>query len=157
MEGLTIARAIHVLSLIHWIGGLAFVTSVILPFSSSIADPVRRLAFLENIEQRFSRQVKLSIVLVGISGFYMAWRLEAWPRFLDLATWWMVAMALLWALFFLVLFVAEPLLLHDWFHRRASLYPDNTFRLMRRAHWILLTASLAVAAAAVLGAHGLLG
>lgn len=157
MEGLTVARAIHVLSLIHWIGGLAFVTSVVLPFSASIADPVQRLAFFEGIEQRFSRQVRLSVVLVGLSGLYMVWRLDAWPCFLDPATWWMAAMVFIWAIFFLVLFIAEPLLLLDWFHRRASRHPDDTFRRVHRAHWILLTASLAVAAAAVLGAHGRLG
>lgn len=157
MDDITIARAVHVLAVIHWMGGVAFVTAVILPSAAAIAEPARRLAFFESIESRFSAQVKVSIPLAGLSGAYMAERLDAWHRFLEPAGWWLAAMALLWLLFMVILFVVEPFVARDHFHRRAAADPDGTFRLVQRAHWVLLAAGAVVAAAAVLGAHGLLG
>ena len=108
MDDVTVARAIHVLAVIHWMGGVAFVTAVILPSVAAIAEPARRLALFEAVEGRFSAQVRLSVPLAGLSGFYMAERLDAWDRFLQPAGWWLWAMALLWLLFMAILFVVEP-------------------------------------------------
>jgi uncharacterized membrane protein len=157
MDDVTIARAVHVLAVIHWMGGVAFVTAVILPFIATIAEPGRRLAFFESVESRFSAQVKVSVPLAGLSGAYMAERLGAWHRFVEPQGWWLAAMALLWLLFMAILFVVEPLLARDLFNRRAAADPDGTFRLVQRAHWVLLSAGVVVAAAGVLGVHGLLG
>ena len=35
MDDIVLARALHVLSLVHWIGGVAFVTLVALPLASA--------------------------------------------------------------------------------------------------------------------------
>jgi uncharacterized membrane protein len=112
MDDLAVARAIHVLSVVHWIGGVAMVTAVILPAVARLAEPGRRLALFDAIEKRFSMQAKVSVPLAGISGFYMTERLGAWDRFADPAFWWMHAMVLVWTLFMVALFVAEPLFLH---------------------------------------------
>ncbi len=156
MDDLTIARALHVIAVVHWIGGVAMVTAVILPAVARIEAGERRLKLFEAIEGRFSAQAKVSVTLAGLSGFYMTHRLAAWDRFLDPGFWWMHAMALVWAVFTVVLFVAEPLFLDAWFHRRASRDPDGTFAIAQRAHWILLSVSAVTVGAAVLGAHGVL-
>ncbi len=65
-------------------------------------------------------------------------------------------MVLIWLVFTIVLFAAEPLVPHDWFRRRARAAPESTFRLVQRAHLLLLLASGIIVGAAVLGAHGLL-
>ncbi len=157
MDDFTVARAVHVLAVIHWIGGVAFVTLVILPAIAAFEDPLRRLALFEAIEHRFSAQVKISVPVAGLSGAYMAWRLDAWGRFLEPAGWWLAAMAVVWLLFMVVLFIVEPLLLRGWFHRRAVADPAGTFRRLQRVHVLLLLAGMTVAAAGVLGAHGMLG
>lgn len=156
MEDVTIARAIHVLAVIHWFGGVAFVTAVILPAVAAIAEPAHRLTLFEAIEGRFSAQVRVSVPLAGLSGFYMAERLDAWDRFLEPAGWWLIAMVLVWLLFMTILFIVEPLVLRGWFHHRAASDPDGTFRLVWRAHWGLSAVGAITAAAGVLGAHGLL-
>lgn len=156
MTDVVIARALHLLAVVHWIGGVFIVTAVILPAVARLADPARRVALFEEIEGRFSLQAKLSVTLAGASGFYMTHRFDAWSRFLDPSYWWMHAMVLVWAVFTFVLFVAEPLFLHAWFRRRAAYDPAATFALIQRFHWLLLTASLVTTAAAVLGAHGVL-
>lgn len=70
MDDLTVARAIHVLAVIHWMGGVAFVTAVILPALAVFEQPSRRLALFEAIEHRFAAQVKVSVPVAGLSGFY---------------------------------------------------------------------------------------
>jgi uncharacterized membrane protein len=154
MDGVTIARAIHVLAIVHWIGGVTLVTLVLLPALMHKAPPAQRLGLFELIEGRFAKQARVSTLLAGGTGLYMTYRLEAWDRFLDPSFWWMDAMVLVWAIFTVALFVAEPLFLHRWFHERAERDPDSTFRLVWRQHAILLTLSLVTVAAAVIGAHG---
>lgn len=154
MDDLVIARALHILAIVHWIGGVALVTAVILPAVIRFSEPSRRAAVFEEIEGRFSVQAKFSVTLAGLSGFYMTWRLDLWDRFADPHYWWMAAMALVWALFTFVLFVAEPLFLHAWFRRRAARDATGTLALISRAHWVLLTLSAVTVAGAALGAHG---
>jgi hypothetical protein len=154
MDDLAIARAIHVLALIHWIGGVSLVTLVLLPAVTRVAEPDRRLQLFEAIEQRFSFQAKFSVTLAGASGFYMIWRYDIWDRFADPAFWWMHAMALLWLLFTLILFVGEPLFLHAWFHARVNRDPMGTFALVLRLHRVLLALAAITVLGAVVGVHG---
>lgn len=154
MDDIAIARALHVLAVVHWIGGVTLVTLVILPAIRHFSEPGRRVALFEEVEGRFAFQAKISVTLAGLSGFYMTWGLEAWDRFEDPGFWWMHAMVLVWALFTVVLFVAEPLFLHDWFRRRAARDAEGTFALVLRFHRILLTFSILTIAGAVLGGHG---
>jgi len=157
MDDLAIARALHVLAIVHWIGGVAMVTLVLLPGLTRAVPGPERLRLFEMIEGRFAFQARLSTVLAGATGFWMTHRLGAWERFLDPRDyWWMHAMVAIWAVFTIVLFVAEPLFLHRWFHARALRDPEEAFRLVLRLHRILLSLSLIAVAGAVLGAHGAL-
>ena len=154
MDDVTIARALHVLAVVHWIGGVAMVTLVILPALARFAAPERRLDLFEAIEGRFGGQARWSVTLAGLSGFWMTWRLDAWDRFATPGYWWMHAMVAVWALFTLILFVAEPLFLHRWFRARMKTAPEPTFAVIRRAHWLLLVLASVTVAGAVLGVHG---
>jgi uncharacterized membrane protein len=156
VDDIAIARAVHVLAVVHWIGGVSMITIVTLPAVARSLDRVGRLAAFEAIEGRFSRQARVSVTLAGLSGFYMTYRLGAWDRFLDPGYWWMHGMVLVWAIFTFALFVAEPLFLHAAFRRRVARDPDAAFALMQRAHWVLLAISAVTVGAAVLGAHGML-
>jgi uncharacterized membrane protein len=156
VDDLAIARALHVLAVVHWIGGVSMVTLVLLPGLIRNVPPAERLASFELMEGRFAGQARISTLLAGASGFYMTHRLAAWDRFADLSFWWMHAMVAIWAIFTIILFVAEPLFLHRWFHERAVRDPDGTFRLVLRLHVVLLTLSVITIAAAVLGVRGAL-
>jgi len=154
MDDLAVARALHVLAVVHWIGGVALVTLVLLPGIIRTIPSAERLPLFEIIEGRFASQARISTVIAGATGFYMTHEMAAWDRFFDPSMWWMHVMLIVWAVFTLVLFVAEPLFLHRWFRDRALRDPDGTFRIVLRMHMILLTASLVAVAGAVLGAHG---
>jgi uncharacterized membrane protein len=156
VDDVTLARALHVLAVVLWIGGVVFVTTVLLPAVRDLHAPAERVVFFATVERRFSNQARVTTVLAGLSGFYMVARLDLWGRFLSVAYWWMHAMVALWLLFTLMLFVAEPLFLHRWLPRRANSRPESTFRLVERLHWILLVWSLITLIGAVLGSHGTL-
>lgn len=148
------ARAVHVLSVVHWIGGLAFVTFVILP-SMREFDADRRLAVFDALERRFAWQARISVLLAGVSGFYLFDVFDHWDRIADPSFWWLHAMIALWAIFMVMLFVAEPLFLHAWFDARARRDADGAFRIALRGHRVLSTLALITVAGAVGGAHGL--
>lgn len=156
MEDLSLARALHLLAIVHWIGGVSMVTLVLLPGLKRSISAAERLNLFESIEGRFGLQARASTLLAGLSGLYMIWKLDAWDRFFLASYWWMHAMVLVWAIFTVVLFVAEPLFLHRWFHTRAERDPEGTFRIAHRLHIVLLTLSALTTGAAVLGAHGAL-
>lgn len=154
MDELTIARALHVIAIVHWIGGVSLVTLVLLPGILNSVPAAERLQLFETIEGRFAFQARISTLVAGASGFYMTHLLEAWDRFSDPAYFWMHAMVAVWGLFTFILFIAEPLFLHRWFHERARIAPEKTFRLVLRMHRILLALSALTVGVSVLGAHG---
>jgi uncharacterized membrane protein len=151
---LALARALHVLGVVIWIGGVGFVSAVLLPALRSVDDPVQRAELFERLEGRFSWIARGAVLLVGASGFYMLQSFDLWDRFCSAAYWWMHAMVGVWAVFAVMLFVAEPLFLHRWFARRLRERPD-AFALIARMHWLLLTISLLTIVGAVAGAHGI--
>jgi uncharacterized membrane protein len=155
MDDLMFVRALHVLAVIHWIGGLAFVTLIVLPLGRSRQSAEEALAAFESIERRFSTQVRISIPLAGLTGLWMTYRWDAWDRFADPHFWWMTAMFGLWLVFMLMLFVIEPLG-HARFEKTVRQDPAAAFRRMSRLHQVLLLLATLTAFGAVAGAHGFL-
>ena len=153
IDDIELARALHVLFVVHWIGGVAFVTLVALPLARSCRDAKEGWVLFESVEKRFAAQVRFTIPLAGAAGFWMTWRLDLWDRFATPSGWWMDAMMLLWALFMLIVFVVEPLA-----HRRiaamAAEDPAPLLRRLSRAHLVFLAAAIITIAGAVAGARG---
>lgn len=59
-----------------------------------------------------------------------------------------------WLFFTIVLFVLEPFFLHKLFRKYAEKDPGKAFKIMHRAHWVLLILSLITIFGAVAGGHG---
>jgi len=155
MDDVTIALAIHVLAVVLWIGGVAMVTTVLLPAVRGFKSAEERIAFFETIERRFAWQARGTTLLAGASGFYMVYRLNLWSSFLTVAYWWLSAMVAVWLLFTLMLFIIEPLFLHRRLGPSARRAPQITFARLQRFHWIVLMLSLVTIFGAVAGSHGL--
>ncbi len=153
MDDFTIARVIHVVSVLFWIGGVAFVTLVVMPSIRAGSSPEQRLTAFHKLEGRFAPQAQIWVLLAGASGLWMMWRGEMGSRLLDPRSWWMHAMIAVWAIFALMLFVIEPLFLHRRMARSHA--PAQDFARMERMHLLLLAASLTALAGAVGGSHGL--
>lgn len=154
MEYFTLARVLHVIAVIMWIGGVAMVTTVIIPAVKRLKSKEEQIQTFERIEGRFAIQAKITTLITGVTGFYMIYVLNAWDRYLDYRFWWLHAMTLVWVLFSLVLYVLEPFVLHRLFKSYAEKNPSKTFSIMHTFHWVLLILSLVTTAGAVAGAHG---
>lgn len=155
MNDMAIAIALHVFSIVLWIGGVGFATAAVLPTVRRIPDEAQRIALFEAVEGRFKWIARFGILLAGATGFYMVVRLDAWSWFGQASTWWMSAMVFVWTLFFLLLFVLEPFVLHRHFKEQASRNSDASFRRAERLHWVLLILSLITILGAAAGANGL--
>ncbi len=153
---IVVARVLHVLGVVIWIGGVAFVTTVVIPVVRQLPDAQERARLFESLEGRFAWQARGVTLLTGLSGLFMLHQLGAWGRYLDPAFWWVHVMTLVWLAFTLVLFVFEPLFLHRWYQAGIERDPERTFRLIQRMHWLLLTLSLLAIVGAVAGTRGFL-
>ena len=131
------------------------VTMVIIPAVKKLNSKEDKITTFEKIEGKFAGIAKIATLLTAASGFYILYEMNAWNRYLDLRFWWIHAMTLVWLIFSIILFILEPLLLHRLFKKYTKKYPERTFRIMHRAHWILLLLSLITIIGAVAGSHGL--
>jgi uncharacterized membrane protein len=96
-----LARVLHVIAVMAWIGGVWFVTWVVLPAVEKNSPPDERLAAFHRIEAGFAPIARLWVLLAGVSGLWMVWRAD-WARFADPRFWWMLAMVGLWLIFALM-------------------------------------------------------
>lgn len=154
MDDYIVARVLHVLGVVLWIGGVAMVTSTVLPMIRRMPSASDGLEIFLRIEKRFARQARFTTLAVGLSGFYMIHLLDAWDRFAEPRFWWMHAMVLVWAIFTVFLFILEPRVLPHQGHGRTPPDPEAALTRMQRMHWILLGISLVTVAGAVAGSHG---
>lgn len=154
MEAFAFARVVHVLGVVLWIGGVAMVTTVLLPSLRRMDSADDAITLFDRLETRFALQAKFAVLLTGASGFYMLDYIDAWGRYTDPSYWWVHAMTAVWAIFTLVLFVLEPMLLRRWFREHGERDPAGTMVVIQRFHGVLLVLSLTTITGAVAGSHG---
>jgi uncharacterized membrane protein len=149
-----VARAIHVVAVVVWIGGVWLVTTALLP-AMRPKPREQWIVEFDAIEQRFAPQVRIAALLVLLSGLYMLYAYDLWDRFADVSYWWMHLMVGVWVLFAALLFVIEPLIIRSTVHRRDAATPEASLTRVMWMHRAMLTLSLLAVFVAVAGSHGL--
>lgn len=155
MDEFVFARVLHILGVVLWMGGVAMVTTVLLPTLARMQSATEAMVFFEQFKRRFAAQARFSTLFVGLTGFYMVYVLDAWHRFTQWQYWWMHTMVLIWLLFSVMLFVMEP----RGRRRQTNVsvqknFSAETFVRIQRKHLVLLMLSLLTIAGAVAGSHG---
>jgi len=155
MDEMAFARVLHVLGVVIWIGGVAMVTTILLPTLSQMQSPAEGMEVFKRFRRRFAAQARYATLFVGLSGFYMTYVLNAWSRFMQWQYWWMHMMVLIWLFFSVMLFVMEPRSRRNQSVKATGkeVTPD-TFRSIQRKHLLLLSLGLLTVAGAVAGSHG---
>ena len=148
-----VARAIHVVAVVIWIGGVSLVTTVLLPALKEKPAAEWKREF-DAIERRFAPQARIAIVVVLLSGLYMLYDYDLWSRFAYAAYWWMDLMVGVWLIFAALLFVIEPLSSGRFAHGDAAAAEVALARRLR-LHRTVLALSLLAVFAAVGGSYGL--
>lgn len=115
-----VARVLHVLAIVVWIGGIGAVTTVIFPAMRPIDSNEQKVWLFEQVERNFRPQAQFAWLIVGLTGIYMVASLGAWARFAEPHYWWMDAMVALWVVFGLMLFIFEPLVVGPIFGRASQ-------------------------------------
>jgi len=150
-----LAKAAHILVIVLWIGGVGFVTTVLIPAIKNSNNQNSKLSLFVELEGKFSLQAKILNVVAALSGLYMLYYLNAWNRFTQANYWWMHLMVFIWFLFFIVLFILEPIFLHKWFERIAQTNNLKALSILHIMHIILLLLSLVTIYISATGSHGL--
>ncbi len=147
MNEYTIARAIHIVSVIIWIGGVAMVALVLIPFFRKKTDGENPFALFNRIKRKFMAQARIVTLLAGGTGFYLINFQNGWSRYLSLDTWWTNTMTLVWALYSLMLYVVDPLIADKKMEELAAKNPTPeeylpVFGYIQRWHMLILGLSL---------------
>lgn len=143
MTTFNILLAIHVLSVVWWIGGVFTVATSLLPVFNRLPPP-ERIQRIRQFEGRFANQARIAVLVAGITGF---WMYTLVPGAIAHA-WWIGLMLLVWVLFAIMLFVAEPLRLPA---RTGLIQNPGKFLAL---HAVLLALALAAIFCGVIGARG---
>ncbi|MFQ5736425.1 MAG: hypothetical protein ACE5GY_06130 [Thermodesulfobacteriota bacterium] len=149
---------IHLLTVILWIGGLAFVTIIVLPMVIKTPDALQKVLMFQRIEHRFARHARIYNLITGASGFIMM-LLMGWQRLLfTRAGIPLTVMTLIWVFWFVMLWGLEPLvikkMLSNMMKSGEKMEIDTVFARMNRLHWGMVFISLVAATAGALVAHG---
>lgn len=76
MHDVILARALHVLGVVIWIGGVGMATMVVLPAVRRGDFGQNWLAAFQAIERCFVWQARTTVIVVGLTGLYMTARLD---------------------------------------------------------------------------------
>ncbi|MBF0423151.1 MAG: hypothetical protein HQL73_09190 [Magnetococcales bacterium] len=154
MDWIVVARMIHVIAVVLWIGGVAMVTLVLIPIFNTMENDADGLRLFHAIESQFATQARITTFLTALSGLTMLHLTHGWSRFTDPSNWWLHGMVLIWSLFTIMLFVIEPFILPRVVKKMRAASTKKIFPAMLLLHRVLLAGSLITLAGGVAGAHG---
>lgn len=154
----SIMHVIHLLTVIIWIGGLAFVTTMVLPMAIKDPDPLGKVLTFSRVERRFAPSARWYNLITGASGLVMMLQ-TGWYRLLFTKEGLpLTFMVLVWVFWFVMLFGLEPIIIKKMLERMKAggekMEIETVFARMNRLHWIMLLVSLTAAAAGAVTAHG---
>lgn len=145
--------AIHVLAVVIWIGGVAFVTIIVFPMITRMEDSFEKMIFFQGIEHRFAKVAKISVAVVGITGIWMLQLTEEWKTLFSAAGIGPTLMVILWTLYVLLL-LFEDRLFRVLFGGKAQQNTSKVFFRLSIFHWLVLGLSLLVIGVGVWTSHG---
>ena len=149
----SVLTAIHVLGVVIWIGGVAFVTMIVFPMLTRMEDSFEKVLLFQGIEHRFARIAKVSHAVVGLTGGWLLYETGEWRILFSMAGIGPTLMLLVWVFYLLVL-TFEGKIFSKIFGGKAQQAPEKVFSLLSRFHWVVLGLSLLAVGVGVWSAHG---
>ncbi|HIJ82793.1 MAG TPA: hypothetical protein HPQ00_01140, partial [Magnetococcales bacterium] len=145
---------VHVVCVVFWIGGVAMVTTVMIPVLKNMDTNSEAFKLFHTFEKKFAIQARFTTFLTACSGFGMLEIANGWSRFLDLSSWWLHGMVLIWILFTIMLFIIEPFVLPKMIAKISPTGSKRIFPVMHLVHVLLLAGSVVTIVGVVAGSHG---
>ncbi len=149
---------IHLITVIIWIGGLSFITIIVIPMLIKWDDPLQKVLTFQRIEHKFAPVARIYNIITGATGFVMVY-LTGWHKIYFTSKGLpLLIMTLIWLVWFVMLFGLEPLIVKKMLDRMAKsgvkMEIEAVFSRMNKMHWVLLTLSLFASLAGIMFAHG---
>ncbi len=153
-----VLHIIHILTVILWIGGLGFITILILPMVVKMPDALQKVLLFQRIEHRFAPLARIYTVVVGITGFSMFFILDLTSILFAKEGMFLLIMIAIWGFWVIMLFGLEPLIIKRILdnlskQKGKDLEIEDLFNRMNILHFVLLFLSLAAASSGVIFAH----
>lgn len=141
-----IALTIHVLSIVIWIGGVAFVTLVTFPMILRMEKSLEMVMVFQGVEHRFGKIAKAMVIVAGLSGLYLLY-----VKGFSAGVWIMIV---LWVVYASLLFGLEKMIFKKLFSKPGAQADMKTiFNALQIFHWIVLGLSLVAIAAGIYAGH----
>lgn len=145
--------AIHVLSILLWIGGVAFVTIIIFPLIQKMESSFEQVLMFQRIEHRFARHVRYYLAVSGITGLWMLYLSGSYRFLFSMRGLGVTIMIFAWVFYLLVL-TFEKRIFNKIFGKPSEFDSTRVFRALGLFHWVILGISFAAVLAGVWQGHG---
>ena len=150
---ISILTAMHVLGVVVWIGGVAFVTMIVFPMITRMENSLEKVIFFQGMEHRFAKIAKISVAVVGLTGGWLLYLTGEWRILFSMVGMGPTLMILVWTFYVLVL-LFEGKLFKMIFGSSTQQDTDKVFSLLSRFHWVVLGLSLLAIGVGVWAGHG---
>ena len=149
---------IHILTVILWIGGLGFITILILPMVVKMPDALQKVLLFQRIEHRFAPIARYYTVIVGVTGVSMFFILDLTSIVFTKEGMFLLIMIAIWVFWVVMLFGLEPLIVKRILdnlskQKGKDLEIEDLFNRMNILHFVLLFLSLTAATSGIIFAH----
>ncbi len=148
-----VLTALHVLGVVIWIGGVAFVTMIVFPMLTKMENSLEKVVFFQGIEHRFAGIAKIALAVVGLTGGWLLLSTGEWRILFSKAGIGPTLMLVVWTFYLLVL-LFEGKIFGRIFRGTAGQDADRVFALLTRFHWVVLGLSLLAVGVGVWAGHG---
>lgn len=147
-----IALILHVLSIVIWIGGVAFVTMIVFPMIQRTQSSLEQVMMFQGIEHRFSKVAKWMIIISGLTGFYMLHK-KGFSLLTVSSGIYIWLMILVWTFYASLIFFLEKRLFKRLFKKPSGeqLETHKIFFRLQVFHWFVLILSFSAIAVGVWG------
>lgn len=147
-----VITAIHVVTVLLWIGGVSFVTIIIFPMLVRMGDSLEKVLMFQSVENVFVRLARYYVVVVGITGFLLLYLTDQFSKLFTMETLGITFMLIVWGLYsFILLF--ERKIFAKLFADSKKYDPDKIMVRLSRGHWVILALSLVAVFMGVLVNH----
>ncbi|RJQ38704.1 MAG: hypothetical protein C4550_06480 [Nitrospiraceae bacterium] len=145
--------AIHVIAVVLWIGGVAFVTMVVFPMIMRMENSLEKVLFFQGVEHTFAKIAKTSVAVVGVTGVLLLYITGEWNVMFKTSGIGPTLMAIVW-LFYVLVLMFEGRLFKAIFKGEAQQDTAKVFYRLSVFHWIILGLSLLAVGVGVWAGHG---
>ena len=145
--------AIHVTTVVLWIGGVAFVTVIVFPMLLRMENSLEKVIFFQGVESRFAKHARFYAWTAGITGGVILYLTGMYRALFTMDTIGITIMLIAWV-FYISVLTFEKRLFKIIFIRPEKFDTTRVFQKLAAFHWFVLCLSLSAVFIGVWGGHG---